>query len=94
MVSFDSFFFKLLDDPTDWTARPYSPIKGGLPSLFHSLKNETVSRCRDAPWTEEKLSFVACAFTSHLQARFYDDYETLEKVDPDVGTFHLSSRVI
>ena len=94
MVSFDCFFFKLFDDPTDWTARLYSPIKGGLPSLFHSLKNETVSRYRDASWTEEKLSFVAYAFTSHLQARFQDDFETLEKVDPNVCTFHLSSRVI
>ena len=53
----------MLDDPTNWTDGPYSPLKGGLPSLFHSLKIETVSHYRDSSWTEEELSFVACAFT-------------------------------
>ena len=43
-------------------------------SIF--LKNETVSCYRDAPWSEEEFSFVACAFTSHLQACFHDDFET------------------
>lgn len=28
-VSLDSFLSKVLDDPTDWTARPYSPLEGG-----------------------------------------------------------------
>ena len=76
MVSSDSFLFKVLDDPIDWTTRPYSPLEGGLPFLFHSLKNEIVSRYKDAPWIEEELSFVICAFTSHLQACFQDDFET------------------
>ena len=34
MVSFDSFLCKVLDDPSDWTTRPYSPLEGGLPPLF------------------------------------------------------------
>ena len=76
MVSSDSFLCKMLDDPTDWIARPYSPFEGGLPLLFHFLKNETISCYRDAPWSEEELSFVACAFTSHLQAHFQDDFKT------------------
>ena len=66
MVSFNSFFYKELDDPIDWIARPYSSLKGGLPPLFHSLKNETISHYRDAPWSEEEFSFVTYAFTSHL----------------------------
>ena len=76
MVSSGNFLCKVLDDPANSTARPYSPFKGGLPSLFHSLKNETVSCYRGAPWFEEELSFVAYDFTSHLQAHFQDDFET------------------
>ena len=70
MVSFDSFLCKVLDDPINWTARPYSPLEGVLPCLLHSLINETISRYRDDPWTKEEPSFVACAFTSHIQAHF------------------------
>ena len=76
MVSSDSFLCKVLDDPTDWTGRPYSPLESGLPPLFYCLKNETVSHYKDAPWFEEDLSFAACAFTSYLQACFQDDFET------------------
>ena len=66
MVSLDSFLGKVLDDPTDWTARPYSPLEGGLPPLFTSLESVLVSRYRDTPYSEEDLSFVAYAFPSHL----------------------------
>ena len=67
MLSSNRFLCKVLDDPTDGKARPYSPLKGGLlSSLFHSLKNETISRYRDALWFKDELSFVAFAFTSHL----------------------------
>lgn len=76
VVPSGSFLYKMLDDPTDWIDRPYSPIEGGLPSLFHSLKTEIVSHYRDSSWTEEELSFVASASTSHLQAHFQDDFET------------------
>ena len=76
MVYFDSFLCKVLDDPTNWIARPYSPLKGGLLPLFHFLKNETVSCYRNAHWFEGQLPFVACDFTSHLQAHFQDDFET------------------
>lgn len=76
MVSSNSFLCKVLDDPTNWTAKPYSPLEGGLLPLFHSLKNETIFRYRDAPWSEKELSFFACAFTSHLQAHFQDNFET------------------
>ena len=67
---------QVLDDPSDCTTRPYSVLKGGLHSLFTSLENISVSRYRDTPWSEEELSFVVCAFPSHLQARFQDEYET------------------
>lgn len=76
MVSFDSFLCKVLDDPTDWTARPYSPLEGALPPLFQPLTDETISHYRDVPWFEEELSFIACTFTSHLSTRFRDDFET------------------
>ena len=66
----------MLDDPTDWTARPYSALKGGLPPLFTSLESVPISCYRDTPWAEEELSFVAYAFPSHLQARFQEEYET------------------
>lgn len=66
MVSSDSFLCKVLDDPTDLIARPYSPLEGGLLPLFHFLKNEIVSCYRNAPWSEGELPFVACACTSHL----------------------------
>ena len=49
--------------------------RNGIP-LFHSLKNEIVFRYRDDPWSKEDLSFMAYAFTSHLQACFQDDFET------------------
>ena len=81
MVSFDCFFFKLFDDPTNWTARLYSPIKGGLPSLFHSLKNETVSRYRDASWTEEKLSFVARKCVENTRACLDPQFQSYGLVD-------------
>ena len=76
VVSSNRFLSKVLDDSTDWTARPYSALKGGLPSLFTSLESIYVSRYRDTPWSKEELSFVACAFPSHLQVRFQDEYET------------------
>ena len=66
----------MLDDPIDWTARPYSALEGGLPPLFTSLENISVSRYRDTPCFEEELSFIACAFPSHFQTRFQDEYET------------------
>ena len=75
-VSSNSFLSKVLDDPTDWIARPYSALEGGLPPLFTSLENISVSRYRDTPCFEEELSFIACAFPSHFQARFQDEYET------------------
>ena len=75
-ISSNSFLSKVLDDHTDWIARPYSILEGGLPPLFTSLESISVSRYRDTPWSEEKLSFVACAFPSHLQACFQDEYET------------------
>ena len=59
-----------------WTARPYSALEGGLPPLFTSLKSVFVSRYKDTLWTEEELSFVACAFPSQIQARFQEEYET------------------
>ena len=39
MVSSNSFICKVLDDPIDWIARPYSPLKGELLPLFLFLKN-------------------------------------------------------
>ena len=67
----------MLDDPIDWIARPYSALEGGLSPLFTSLESISVSRYRDTPWSEEELFFfVACAFPSHLQARFQDEYKT------------------
>ena len=36
----------------------------------------SISCYRDTLWSEEELSFVTCAFPSHLQARFQDEYET------------------
>ena len=66
----------MLDDPIDWIARPYSTLEGGLLPLLHSLKNETISCYRDAPWSDGEPSFLACAFTAHLQACFQDDFET------------------
>ena len=33
VVSSNSFLSKVLDDPTDWTAKPYSALEGGLPPL-------------------------------------------------------------
>ena len=74
-VSSNSFLGKVLDDPIDWTSKPYSILEGGLPPLFTSLESISVSRYRDTPWSEEELSFVACAFPSHLQAHFQDEYE-------------------
>ena len=65
-VSSNSFFSKVLDDPTDWTFRPYSALEGKLPPLFTSLENIFVSRYRDTPWSEQELSFIACAFPSHF----------------------------
>ena len=72
-VSSNKFLSKVLDDPTDWIARSYSALEGELPLLFTSLESISVSRYRDTPWSEEKLSFVACAFLSQFQARFQDD---------------------
>ena len=48
-VSSNRFLSKVLDDPTDWTARPYSALKGGLPPLFTSLESIFVSCYRDTP---------------------------------------------
>ena len=76
MVSSNSFLCKVLDDPTNWTARPYSLLEGTLPPLFHYLINKIASHYKDIPWSEEELSFIACAFISHFQARFQDDFET------------------
>ena len=72
----NSFLFKVLDDPIDWTTRPYSMLEGGLPPLFTSQESVSVSRYRDTPWSEKELSFIACAFPSHLQARFQDEFGT------------------
>ena len=74
-VSSNSFLSKVLDDPTDWTSIPYSALEGGLSPLFTSLENISISRYRDTPWSEE-LSFIDCAFPSHFQAHFQDEYET------------------
>ena len=67
---------KVLNDPTNWTAKPYSALEDGLPPLFTSLESVLVSRYRDTPSSKEELSFVACAFFSHLQAPFQKEYET------------------
>ena len=75
-VSSNSFLSKVLDDPTDWIDRSYSALEGGLSPLFTSLERISVSHYRDTPWSEEELFFIACAFPSHLQARFQDEYET------------------
>ena len=75
-VSSNSFLSKVLDDPTDWTARPYSVLEGGLPPLFTFLESVFISHYRDTPCSEVELSFVTCAFPSHLQACFQDEYET------------------
>ena len=75
VVSSNSFLSKVLDDPTDWATRPYSLLKGGLPPLFTSLKSVPTSLYRDIPWSDE-LYFIGCAFPSHLQAHFHEDYET------------------
>ena len=74
-MSSNSFLSKVLDDPTDWTARPYSVLEGRLPPLFASLECISVSHYRDTPWFEEELSIVTYAFPSHLQAHFQDKYE-------------------
>ena len=65
-MSSNSFLSKVLDDPIDWTARPYSALEGGLPPLFTSLESISVSRYRDTPWCQKELSFAACAFPSYL----------------------------
>ena len=75
-MSSNSFLNKVLDDPIDWTARPYSALEGGLLPLFTSLESISISRYRDTSWSEEELSFVACAFPSHLQACFQEEYKT------------------
>ena len=59
-----------------WIARPYSALEGGLPPLFTSLESVIIYRYKDTPWTEEELSFVACAFPYHIQAHFQKEYET------------------
>ena len=46
-VSSNSFLGKVLNDPTGWTSRPYSALKGGLSPLFTSLENISISRYRD-----------------------------------------------
>ena len=66
VVSSNSFLSKVLDDPTDWTFRTYSALEGRLPPLFTSLENIFVSRYRDTPWSEQELSFIACAFPSQF----------------------------
>ena len=76
VVSSNGFLRKVLDDPIDWIARSYCTLEGGLPSLFTFLEKIFVSHYKDTPWFEEELSFVACAFPSHLQAHFQDGYET------------------
>ena len=70
VVSSNSFLSKVLEDSADWIARPYSALEGGLPPLFTSLESISISRYRDTLWFEEELSFVVCAFPSHLKARF------------------------
>lgn len=66
----------MLDDPTNWMARPYSTLEGGLPPLFTSLESFLVSHYKDIPWSEEELSFVFYTFPSYLQACFQEEYET------------------
>jgi len=46
-VSSNSFLNKVLDDPTDWTAKPYSTLEGGLHPLFTSLESTPDSCYRD-----------------------------------------------
>ena len=75
-VSSNNFLSKVLYDPTNWTVKPYSALKSGLPPLFISLESIFVSCYRETPWSEEELFFVACAFPSHLQECFQDKYET------------------
>ena len=70
VVSSNSFLSKVLEDSADWIARPYSALEGGLSPLFTSLESISISRYRDTLWFEEELSFVVCAFPSHLKARF------------------------
>ena len=70
MVFSDSFLCKVLDNFTDWIARPYSSLEGVIPLLFQFLTNETVSCYRDVPWSEEELSFIACTFTSIFKRTF------------------------
>lgn len=76
VVSSECFLSKVLDDPTNWTARPYFALKGRLPPLCTSLESVPVSRYRDSPRSEEELSFIAHAIPSHLQVSFQEEYET------------------
>ena len=69
-MSSNSFLSKVLEDSADWIARPYSALEGGLPPLFTPLESISISRYRDTLWFKEELSFVVCAFPSHLKARF------------------------
>ena len=48
-VSSNSFLSKVLDDPTNWIARPYFALEGGLPPLFTSLESISISHYRDTP---------------------------------------------
>nr|POF02446.1 hypothetical protein CFP56_28056 [Quercus suber] len=59
MVSSNNFLCKVLDDLTDWIARPYSPLEGALPPLFNSLTNKTASHYRDVPQSEDDFETQA-----------------------------------
>ena len=63
-ISSNSFLSKVLDNPTDWTTKAYSALKGGLSSLFTSLENIYVSCYKDTPWSEEELFCCLCFFYS------------------------------
>ena len=72
---------------------PYSPLEGALPPLFQTLTDETISHYRDVPWSEEELFFIACTFTSHLLARFQDDFETQPIILIDLPTNMVLTKV-
>ena len=82
VMSSNNFLRKVLDDPTNWTVRPYSAFEGGFPLLFISLESTSISRYRDTSWSKEELSFFTCDFPSHLQAHFQDEYE-IQTYNPD-----------
>ena len=74
VVSSDNFFCKVLDDLTNWIAKPYSPLEGAFPPLFNSLINKIASRYSSLVWGG--TFFYCSTLISHLQVHFQDDFET------------------